>query len=202
MYCPKCGKKVNEKDVFCKYCGEKIDAEKEEVKEAEVTEVVKETTPVEEKNSLRTASIVLGIIALVGNLFIIFSFISVLLAAIGLILAICATKKGRNVAGIVLNVISLVLSILLISIMIRIVRLIPRVISGGLNAGSDIIEKYSGEYGFNDIIEGFNSGDFDINDIIKGFTNGDFNIEDFDEDFNIEEFTRKYRNEEKNSETF
>ena len=202
MYCPKCGKKVNEKDVFCKYCGENIDAEKEEVKEVEVTEVVKETKPAEEKNSLRTASIVLGIIALVGNLFIIFSFISVILAFIGIILAICATKKGRNVAGIVLNTISLVLSILMIIMMINLFRLIPQVVRGGFDIGSGIIEKYGEEKGLNDIIEGFSNGDFDFNDIINGFSDGDFNLDDFDEDFNIEEFTRKYKRDEKTNETF
>ena len=193
MFCPKCGKKIKEEDVFCKYCGTRIDEEKQEVVEA--TEVITKTSEPEvkeEKNSLRTASIVLGIIALVGNLFIIFSFISILLAVIGLILAICATKKGRNVAGIVLNSISIVLSILLISFMIRVVRMIPQMIKNSFNTGNNIIEKYNGsDFNFNDIIEGFNNGDFDLNDIISGFSNGDFDFGSFPDefdDFNLDDF--------------
>ncbi len=188
MYCPKCGKKVSEDDLFCKYCGSKI--EKNEEVKAEV--IVENNNKSEEnKNGLRTASIVLGILALVGNLFIVFSFLSVFLSVIGLILALCATKKGKNVAGIVLNSISIVLSILLIIMVIRFVKMIPKMIQEKLNQGNEIIEKYNfgDDYNFNDIIEGFNRGDFNFNDIIEGFTNGDFDLGDFStDDFNLDDF--------------
>jgi len=207
MYCSKCGKKISENDMFCKFCGNKIGIEKDSVKEEITTnEVIINTKQKEEKNGLKTASIVLGIIALVGNLFIIFSFISIVLAVIGLILGICATKKGRNIAGIVLNAISIILSILFILLMIRVVRMIPNLLRSGLNTGSNIIEKYNPDnnYNFNDIIEGFNNGDFDFNDIINGFTNGEFDFfpEEFENQFDFDEYTNRFNEEPNTNEKF
>ena len=99
MYCSNCGTK-NLGNVFCTNCGNRLD-------NISCNTMVKQSN----KNSLKTASIVLGIIAIIGSVMIIFSPVSLILSIIGLILSIVTTKNDKNVLGIVFNMVGLVLSI-------------------------------------------------------------------------------------------
>ena len=84
MYCTKCGFK-NEGNSYCSNCGNKLE-----------NVVVNNNVKVNDNsNGLKTASIVLGILGIVGSVLIIFVPVGFVLSLIGLILGIIATKKGR-----------------------------------------------------------------------------------------------------------
>lgn len=115
VYCSNCGTK-NMRNNFCTNCGNKLG----------VVNVDKKSTD----NGLKTASIVLGIIGIVGSLTLIFTFVGMLISIIGLILGIAATKKGKNVAGIVLNSVGMVLSIGILLLMGMFIRWIVNITNG------------------------------------------------------------------------
>ena len=107
MYCTNCGNKLNNNDNFCNNCGEKrIELENINVN----SNVVNKNNS---SNGMKTASIILGSISIVGSLMFIFAPFCFILSIIGLILGICALKKGKNVPGILLNSIGFVLSIIM-----------------------------------------------------------------------------------------
>ena len=108
FFCENCGNKIDNNNNFCVNCGNKINR----VNNNSLN--VKN----EESNWLKSASIVLGSISIVGCITLIFFPISIILSIIGLILGIIATKKGKNMLGIILNVIGLLLSILIIFIIV------------------------------------------------------------------------------------
>ncbi len=105
-YCPKCGSENKEEVKFCSKCGASF--------EKEVENEVKSNKPT--KEGLGTASLVIGIIALVFSFTCIFFlpiFIILPLALVGLILGIVnKAKKGKKFAGIILNAFALVISII------------------------------------------------------------------------------------------
>lgn len=141
MYCSNCGNKLNSNDKFCSNCGNSINKKEK---------LVEDTKESENKASgLKIASIVLGSIAILGNLVIIGTPLSIFLAISGLIIAIISCcKKEKNIIGIVLNGISLLLSILFISFIIKIVKFIPSTIDKGSNMLDKYTEKYNNsEYG-------------------------------------------------------
>ena len=104
MYCGKCGEKIMPNDEFCPKCGHKVPGAKE---------AITEETP---SNGAKTASIILGIISLVGVFFIILAPVSLILAIIGLILGIKANKEVNNTAGIVLNSVGGFISLIITTI--------------------------------------------------------------------------------------
>ena len=106
MYCSNCGTK-NEGNNYCVKCGNKL---------INISNNINNNVVPEEGSGLKTASIVLGILGIIGSILIIFSPISFVFSLIGLILGIVATKKVRNVSGIVLNSIGLVLSLIILGI--------------------------------------------------------------------------------------
>ena len=106
MYCSNCGAK-NDGNNYCIKCGNKL----------ENTNNVNNNVMREESNGFKIASIVLGILGIIGSILIIFSPISFILSLVGLILGIVASKKVRNISGIVLNSIGLFLSIIIIVVM-------------------------------------------------------------------------------------
>ena len=107
MYCTKCANKLNNNDNFCNNCGEKrIELENINVN----SNVVNKNNS---SNGMKTASIILGSISIVGSLMFIFAPFCFILSIIGLILGICALKKGKNVSGILLSSIGFVLSIIM-----------------------------------------------------------------------------------------
>lgn len=108
VFCSECGKKINKGENFCTSCGAKV--ENVNVK----NDNVKKENVVVQKSGLRTASIVLGIIGIVFSLMVVLSPIAFILSVVGLILGICAVKRVRNVAGILLNSIGLFLSIIMV----------------------------------------------------------------------------------------
>lgn len=110
MYCSNCGNK-NEGNNYCINCGNKLINSNNN----DNINVIKE-----DGSGLKTASIVLGILGIIGSLLIIFSPIAFIFSLIGLILGIIAAKKVRNVSGIVLNSIGLILSIIIVGVMILI----------------------------------------------------------------------------------
>ena len=102
MYCSKCGNKLIESDKYCANCGNKIDNINNSF-----------AVPSTNGDNGRTASIVLGILSLIGVFMFIFSPISLILSIIGLVLAIRSNKISNNTVGIVMNGISLFLSFML-----------------------------------------------------------------------------------------
>ena len=112
MYCCNCGEKSNGEN-YCFNCGNKLNS-------------VITNNNVSNGNSdgLRTASIVLGIIGIIGNVLIVFFPITFILSLIGLILGINANKKERNVLGIVLNSIGLFLSTCIIAFFVFLFNII------------------------------------------------------------------------------
>lgn len=105
MYCEKCGSKLANNALFCNECGAKVEKKDNDIKP------VNKNNKSNNKNGLKTASIVLGILGIVGGITILFSIPGFILSVIGLILGICATKKGKNILGIVLNSVGLFISI-------------------------------------------------------------------------------------------
>ena len=122
MYCNKCGTKLNGTEKFCIHCG------------TEINQNNNYNVPTEKPKSSgkKTASIVLGIISLCGIFLIIFSPISFILALIGLIIGIKANKEVSNVAGIVINAISLFLSLIL-TLIIAVLVIITINVSKGVD---------------------------------------------------------------------
>ena len=116
MYCDNCGTRLTGNENYCFNCGKMVN----KVSNSNVDKV--NISTVNNSNNLntgtKTASIVLGIISLVGILLFIFSPISLILSLIGLILGIKANRVSDNVAGIVINAIGLFLSLIITSIII------------------------------------------------------------------------------------
>ena len=107
MYCTKCGNKLNNNDNFCNNCGEKrVELENVNVN----NNVVNKNNS---SNGMKIASIILGSISIGGSLLFVFAPFCFILSIIGLILGICALKKGKNVSGILLSSIGFVLSIIM-----------------------------------------------------------------------------------------
>ena len=103
-YCPKCGTENNAEAKFCKSCGSNFEGESS----VSTTNTVNN---VPQNEGLGTASMVIGIIALVLSFtcFVIFPLIIVIpLALTGLILGIVnKAKKGKKFSGIILNAVAL-----------------------------------------------------------------------------------------------
>lgn len=108
-FCSRCGSK-NDGNKFCTQCGNKLDNSNNGVIDRN------------EKSGLKTASIVLGILSIVGTFMIVFSPISFILSLVGLILGIISTNKVKNIFGIVLNSIGLLISIAVTLIMFFLIR--------------------------------------------------------------------------------
>lgn len=110
MYCDKCGTRLTGNEKFCFHCGAKT--------------INNNLNPeIKESSGKKTASIVLGIISIVGIFLVIFSPISLILSLIGLIIGIKANKEVSNVAGIVINAISLFISLIITAIIAFIVMI-------------------------------------------------------------------------------
>ena len=131
-YCGNCGKEIEEGTVFCPECGKKVELPKEEQIEtlSQTTE-----TPVKKSTGLSIAGMVLGILALLLGLVTLlgisgleydlvnqstayrfgygigYNLFTLIFAVPGLILSLVAknkSKNGMNIAGIILNSLSLV----------------------------------------------------------------------------------------------
>lgn len=109
MFCINCGNKFSNNDKFCTNCGVKLET---------INNVKKEFN--NNDNGLKIASIVLGSIGIGGAFLIIFAPVSLILSIIGLVLGLCALKKGSNVLGILLSSIGLVISLIVTVIMLLI----------------------------------------------------------------------------------
>lgn len=174
MKCKSCGNEINKNSKFCSECGEKI----EEIEEVSGELETENKEPVK-KDGNRTASIVIGIIALVGDVLIIFFPVSFVLSIIGLILAIIACKEVKNVAGIVLNSIALVLSILLISFTIWLISLVPKFINNGTSKIMDLFSERIEDFDLGNFnLDEFNIDEFDSSDVSEYFKDSDVDIND------------------------
>lgn len=107
VYCTNCGNKLNDNDKFCTSCGEKRDR----IVINKNTDNVNGNSVRRNDSGMKIASIVLGSISILAALMFIFAPVGLLLSIIGLVLGLCALKKGKNVVGILLSSIGLVLSI-------------------------------------------------------------------------------------------
>ena len=138
MFCSSCGNKIDNDIRFCPNCGHKINDIN--INNSYVSDIDKS---IEGK---RTASIVLGILSLVGIFIMIFAPISFILAIIGLILAIRVNKVVKNTAGIVLNAIGLFLSFIIISIIALVLIFSYNIIRNGPVDYGNYIDNYIEEH--------------------------------------------------------
>ena len=100
MYCSNCASKLTGSEKYCPNCGNKIN---DNIKKQEYHST----------EGIRTASIILGIIAAGGLSMLLFAPISLILSIIGLILAIKSSHNSKNLAGIIINSISLFISLII-----------------------------------------------------------------------------------------
>lgn len=103
MHCETCGNKLDNNAQFCPECGTKIEKKNIDNKTINTNNSI--------KSGLKTASIVLGILGIVVSLTLLFSIPGFIMSLIGVILGICATKKVKNILGIVLSSVGLFISI-------------------------------------------------------------------------------------------
>lgn len=109
MFCSNCGNKLDSGNEYCPKCGKKVNNS---------SAVVSYDSTVDKgAESKRTASIVLGCLSLFGVFVLVLSPISLILALVGLVLAIKANHVVKNTAGIVLNAIGLFLSFIIVCIL-------------------------------------------------------------------------------------
>lgn len=110
IYCSRCGNKNEQNTKYCSKCGNRLEIN-------EIQENI--NVPIQKKEGLATASLIIGIISLVFS-FVLNIFI-LPLAIIGLILGIVnKIKKGKKFAGIILNAVAIIVSIIMIIIIIPI----------------------------------------------------------------------------------
>lgn len=107
-YCSNCGNKIQTGDVFCSKCGLRINQQN----------IPSNMNDLQKNNhdGFKIASLVLGIITIVGS--IIFNFLIIPLAIIGLILGIIYSAKAKKFcAGIILNILGIVIPIVIICLL-------------------------------------------------------------------------------------
>lgn len=110
-FCEHCGEKLGKDEKFCSKCGKKV-------ADGKLAES-KSTSTGSKKESLGTASLVIGIISLVLSFIPIINLIALPLSLVGLILGIVnKAKKGKKIAGIILNVVAMLLSVIVFTISI------------------------------------------------------------------------------------
>jgi len=100
VYCSNCGNKIVEGNSFCTKCGIRVVGGRKSI--------VKD-----EKNGLKTASLVLGIMGIVGSLTLVLSPLAFVISLVGIILGVIAKKSIKNVEGILISSIGLFLSSLM-----------------------------------------------------------------------------------------
>lgn len=137
MYCTSCGNKINDGDKYCTNCGIKLD---------KIDNVIEDVKVSEGTNGLKIASIILGIIGIIGSLMFIFAPFCLIVSIIGLVLGFCALKKGSNVVGILLSSIGLVLSIIMSVVLVLIFIYMIRGASGYINENYDKYYEYFDNY--------------------------------------------------------
>ena len=127
-YCPNCGLKIHDKNI---YNNKPIDI-----------------TPSTE--NVRSASIILGGLALGGICLGIFAPVSLILSIIGLILALKANSNVKNTIGITLNAIAIFLSFIITTFIALVVYFIIsesyEIPNLNYNHGDPIIEKYGEDF--------------------------------------------------------
>ena len=132
MYCPKCGNQNDDGVKYCSKCGASmVEGKKQEEGK--------------KKEGMATASLVIGIIALVLSLTCVIMLpiiISAPLAIVGIVLGIVnLCKKGTKFAGIILNSLALVLSIVLAFVVAPILLglgILGAVVNEASTDGSDV----------------------------------------------------------------
>lgn len=138
FYCTRCGFKIEDNNNFCTSCGMNLNK----------NNVYNSGSSVEYKNSDKNASIILGIISLVGCFLIITVPVSLVLGIIGLILSVKSNKMVGNVIGIVLNVISILISIILCLLFILCINFIISGVGNNeyIDEYEDMYEEYLDDY--------------------------------------------------------
>lgn len=106
MYCKNCSYRLVGTERYCPNCGDKVNFSYDEINN-------KSDESNKSTESIRSSSITLGIISLVGVFLGVFAPVSLILSVIGLVFAIKSSKKVTNTAGIILNAISLFLSLII-----------------------------------------------------------------------------------------
>jgi hypothetical protein len=115
MFCPKCGKEIDDSSKFCPYCGTEVRGEEKEHVKPEVVGAAGESTSSSSSasssangstpNATHSAAWTLGLLS------IIFSALSI--GEVGLILGIIGLCKAHNSTERAMNVVGIVLSIAL-----------------------------------------------------------------------------------------
>ena len=130
MNCNNCNCTLTGIERYCPSCG------------VPVNKPISITNDTGSTENYRTASIILGGLSLGGLLLVIFAPISLILSIIGLSLAIKAHKNSKNVAGLVLNGISLFLSFILTAIFALLIYITIDVIKNGTDEYGNRIYDY------------------------------------------------------------
>ena len=141
MKCNNCGTTLNGNEKYCFNCGFMVDKVQNVPSNNPSNNVVSS-----EVNGKKTASIVLGIVSLVGVFLFIFAPISLVLSIIGLIFGIKAKKEINNVAGIVINAIGLFLSFIVTLIIVFIIYIFVN-LGNNFDFGKIPWNDYITEYG-------------------------------------------------------
>ena len=103
MQCSNCQNKLKGSEKFCPECGTKVNKE-----------IIYPTDTSTE--NIRSASILLGIMSIVGVCLFIFAPVSLILSIIGLVFALKSNKHVKNTPGIILNGIALLLSFVITTV--------------------------------------------------------------------------------------
>lgn len=126
MYCPSCGKEVNEEHNFCKYCGsnlrEKVQEEVENivVEEPKIIDMKETKTEIKSEEKDYNLCAIFGFIA--GIISVFFSFYGLMNIAAIVLSAVALNQikktgeqgKGLAITGLVTGIVSMVFIILLV----------------------------------------------------------------------------------------
>ena len=177
MFCNKCGNELSEDSYFCNRCGSPVTKPKDEPNDAikiadtntqnkfeNVTDSKSEETvstkvineKSQEKNGLATASLVMGIIAIVFSFAPYVNSISFVLGVISIVFAVITISKkiknGQAIAGLILSILALLTSYV---IDVTTTKLIVRLGENLINDSPDYIEKFGIYDYFDDYLEDF-----------------------------------------------
>lgn len=126
MYCPLCGKEVNEEHNFCKYCGSSLKENVQEeveaivVEEPKIIDVKEEKIEVKNEDKDYNLCAIFGFIA--GIISIFFSFYGIMNIAAIVLSAVALNQikktgeqgKGLAIAGLATGIVSIVIIVLLV----------------------------------------------------------------------------------------
>ncbi len=108
-YCVFCGKKINDDNLFCPYCGNK---------QPELKEISEQNEVISEKKKESKTSLVLGILSIIFTLSLGLSFIGAILGMIGLLKSKNGEYKTLNAIGIIVFIVEALIGLIITIILL------------------------------------------------------------------------------------